>query len=88
LTELRLYPVEDRSRRGAIGLAGEATLDITDQFSTSLGKTLTASDPVRLRFRYRLSDNLVLRAATDLGGEESGQRRTDSRLQFEFRKRF
>lgn len=88
LTELRLYPVEDRSRRGAIGLAGEATLDITNQFSASLGKTLTASDPVRLRFRYRLSDDLVLRAATDLGGEESGQRRTDSRLQFEFRKRF
>ncbi|MDJ1175995.1 translocation/assembly module TamB domain-containing protein [Roseofilum capinflatum] len=88
LTELRLYPVEDRSHQGAIGLAGEATLDITDRFSTSLGKTLTSTDPVRLRLRYRLSDNLVLRAATDLAGEESGQRRTDSRFQFEFRKQF
>ncbi|WP_318699849.1 translocation/assembly module TamB domain-containing protein [Roseofilum sp. SID2] len=88
LTELRVYPVEDRSRRGAIGVAGEATLDVTRQFSTSLGKNFTSSDPFRLRFRYRLSENLVLRAATDLGGEESGRRRTDSRLQFEFRKRF
>ncbi|MBP0029376.1 translocation/assembly module TamB domain-containing protein [Roseofilum sp. Guam] len=88
LTELRVYPVENRSRRGAIGVAGEATLDVTRQFSTSLGKNFTSSDPFRLRFRYRLSENLVLRAATDLGGEESGRRRTDSRLQFEFRKRF
>ncbi|MDJ1184072.1 translocation/assembly module TamB domain-containing protein [Roseofilum casamattae] len=88
LTEFRLYPTEDSARQGNLGLAGEATLDVTKKFSTSLGKTLTSSDPARLRFRYRLSESLVLRGATDLGGESSTRRQPDSRIQFEFRKRF
>jgi translocation and assembly module TamB len=83
IDELRLFPTivtdptEDVS---VLGLAAEAIFDITDDFSVSLSRVFAADDPVRYNLIYRLSDQILVRASTNLSGE--------NRLLVEYEARF
>jgi translocation and assembly module TamB len=83
LSEFRLFPttiVDDEERSSTFGLAAELGTDITDDISISLLQVLTAEVPTQYSIRYRLSDELLLRGATNFSGE--------SRAVLEFRTTF
>jgi len=68
LSEFRLFPTtitDDEDRASGLGLSAEAGVDITDKFSVSVLKELTNSEPPQFNLRYRLNENLRLRAGTD-----------------------
>jgi len=68
LSEFRLFPTtitDDEDRASGLGLSAEAGVDITDKFSVSVLKELTNSEPPQFNLRYRLDDNLRVRAGTD-----------------------
>lgn len=83
LTEFRLFPtsiLDDKGRNTTLGLAAEASVDVTEQLSVSALKILTTEQPAQFGLRYRLDDNLILRGSTDFSG--------DSRAAFEYEIRF
>ncbi|NEP62476.1 MAG: hypothetical protein F6K31_37035, partial [Symploca sp. SIO2G7] len=68
LSEFRLFPTtitDDEDRASGLGLSAEAGVDLTDKFSVSVLKELTNTEPPQFNLRYRLNDNLRLRAGTD-----------------------
>lgn len=72
LTEFRLFPTiitNEEERSSTLGLAAEAGVDITRNFSVSVLKELTTNQPFDYSLRYRLNDDLLLRGATNFSGE-------------------
>ncbi|MBD2103678.1 translocation/assembly module TamB [Leptolyngbya sp. FACHB-261] len=74
LSEFRIFPTilptEQGSSDRSLGLAMEAAVDISRRFSVSVLQVLTNStQPTRFTLRYRVSDQILLRTFTDLGGE-------------------
>ena len=83
LSEFRLFPTiisDDKQRTSTLGLAAEAGVDLTRNFSVSVSKILTTEQPFEYSLRYRLNEQLLLRGATNLSGE--------SRAAVEYEKRF
>ena len=83
IDELRLFPtiVTDPTENvSVLGLAAEAVFDITNDFSLSLSRVFAADDPLRYNLIYRLNDQILVRASTNLSGE--------SRLLVEYETRF
>ena len=75
LSEFRLFPTiitNDKQRTSTLGLAAEAGVDITRNFSVSVQKILTTDQPFEYSLRYRLNEQLLLRGATNLSGESRG----------------
>ncbi|HEY9750736.1 MAG TPA: translocation/assembly module TamB domain-containing protein, partial [Allocoleopsis sp.] len=83
LSEFRLFPTivtSEESRSSTLGLAAEASIDITQNVSASVLRVLTADQPTQFGLRYRLSEEFLLRGSTDLSG--------DSRAVLEYETRF
>lgn len=90
LSEFRLFPTivnNDRNRSSTLGLAAEAGVDLfrtsngTPVLSgTVLGILTSSNQPPQFGLLYRINDQFRLRGSTDFSG--------DSRLVFEFDKRF
>lgn len=83
LSEFRLFPTvitDDKRRTSSLGLAAEAGVDISRNFSVSVQKILTTDQPFEYSLRYRLNEQLLLRGATNLSG--------DSRAVVEYERRF
>ena len=83
LTEFRLFPTiitDDKQRTSTLGLAAEAGVDISRNFSVSVQKILTTDQPFEYSLRYRVNEDLLLRGATNLSGE--------SRAAVEYDRRF
>nr|WP_290221935.1 translocation/assembly module TamB [Trichocoleus desertorum] len=83
LSEFRLFPTivtSEESRSSTLGLAAEASVDITENVSASVLRVLTADQPTQFGLRYRLSEEFLLRGSTDLSG--------DSRAVLEYETRF
>ncbi|MBD2387165.1 translocation/assembly module TamB domain-containing protein [Cylindrospermum sp. FACHB-282] len=86
LSELRLFPTiisenpEAGRNNSSLELALEAGVDISTKISVSSIKILTASDPFQWGVNYRISDEIRLRASTNLTN--------DSRAIVEFERRF
>ncbi|WP_414754879.1 translocation/assembly module TamB domain-containing protein [Anabaena sp. CCY 9910] len=91
LSELRIFPTvisdnpeasnSNSSRVGSsIELAAEAGVDISNKFSISSIKILTANDPFQWGLNYRINDEFRIRASTNL--------EDDSRAVIEYQTRF
>ncbi|AFZ30649.1 protein of unknown function DUF490 [Gloeocapsa sp. PCC 7428] len=83
IDQLRLFPtiVTDPTENvSVLGLAVEADFIITDDFSVSLSRVFAADDALRYNLLYRLNDQFLVRASTNLSGE--------SRLLVEYDARF
>ncbi|TAF15728.1 MAG: translocation/assembly module TamB [Nostocales cyanobacterium] len=86
LSELRIFPtiLSDNPEAGksnsTLELALEAGVDISNIFSVSAIKILTASDPFQWGINYRINDDFRVRASTNLTD--------DSRTVIEFERRF
>nr|WP_235927189.1 translocation/assembly module TamB domain-containing protein [Gloeocapsopsis dulcis] len=83
IDQLRLFPtiVTDPTENvSVLGLAVEADFIITNDFSVSLSRVFAADDALRYNLIYRLNDQFVGRASTNLSGE--------SRLLVEYDARF
>ncbi|MBD2097215.1 translocation/assembly module TamB domain-containing protein [Trichocoleus sp. FACHB-591] len=83
LSEFRLFPTivtSEESRSSTLGLAAEASVDITQNVSASVLRVLTADQPTQFGLRYRLNEEFLLRGSTDLSG--------DSRAVLEYETRF
>jgi translocation and assembly module TamB len=83
LSELRLSPTivtDPESEVSVLGLAVEAVVDITDDFSVSISQVIAADDPTRYNLLYRINNQLRLRGSTNFSGE--------SRVLLEYEARF
>lgn len=84
LSEFRLSPTtiidDDDERTSKLGVNAEAGLDITNNFSVSVSKELTNSDPFQYNLRYRINDEILLRGGTNFDDE--------SRVVVEYETRF
>ncbi|MBD2346600.1 translocation/assembly module TamB domain-containing protein [Anabaena subtropica] len=90
LSELRIFPtvISDNPEAGSnnnrggssIELAAEAGVDISNKFSISSIKILTANDPFQWGINYRINDEFRVRASTNL--------EDDSRAVVEYQTRF
>lgn len=86
LSELRIFPtiLSDKPEAGknnsSLELALEAGVDISNKFSFSTIKILTASDPLQWGINYRINEDFRVRASTNLTD--------DSRAVIEFERRF
>ncbi len=83
LTEFRLFPasvLDENGRTSSLGLAAEASVDVTRELSVSALKILTTEQPAQFGLRYRLDDSLILRGSSDFSG--------DSRATLEYEIRF
>ncbi|WP_353930658.1 translocation/assembly module TamB domain-containing protein [Okeanomitos corallinicola TIOX110] len=86
LSELRIFPtiLSDNPEAGksnsTLELALEAGIDISNIFSLSTIKILTASDPFQWGINYRINDEFRIRASTNLTD--------DSRTVIEYERRF
>ncbi|NJN58220.1 MAG: DUF748 domain-containing protein [Leptolyngbyaceae cyanobacterium SL_5_9] len=83
LSELRLSPTivtDPESEASVLGLAVEAVVDITDDFSVSISQVIAADDPTRYNLLYRINNELRLRGSTNFSGE--------SRVLLEYEARF
>jgi translocation and assembly module TamB len=84
LSEFRLFPtqlIDDRQERNTIlGLAAEASIDITKKFSVSVLKILNTEIPAQYGVRYRLDDNFLLRGSSNFDN--------DNRAIIEYEQRF
>ncbi len=68
LSEFRLFPTIN-NRTSSLGLAAEAGIDITGNFSASVLRVLTEEDTTQFGIRYRLNDNILFRGSTDFSDE-------------------
>jgi translocation and assembly module TamB len=83
LSELRVFPTivtDPTSDASVLGLAVEAVRDITGNLSVSVSRVFAADDPFRYNLIYRVNDEILLRASTDLDG--------DNRASVEYEVRF
>lgn len=83
LSDLRVYSTlvnEPSTDATVLGLAAEAVVDITGNFSVSASRVFAAEDPFRFNVLYRLNDQILLRGSTDLEG--------DSRAEIQYETRF
>jgi translocation and assembly module TamB len=83
LSEFRLFPTintDEDDRSSSLGLTAEASLDISRSFSVSVLKELTTEQPFEYNLRYRLNEELLLRAGSNFSG--------DSRALIEYERRF
>ena len=83
LTEFRLFPTlitEGRNRGSTLGLAAEAGIDISHNFSVSALRVLTTNQPTQFGINYRINDEFRARTSTDLG--------SDTRALLEYESRF
>ncbi|WP_158409482.1 translocation/assembly module TamB domain-containing protein [Gloeocapsa sp. PCC 73106] len=83
LSEFRIFPAPViQQERGTenFGLAAEIGVDISRQFSFSLLKVLTNTEPPQFGVRYRLNENLLIRGSTNFS--------KDTRGVFEYQLRF
>lgn len=71
LSEFRLFPTIN-NRTSSLGLAAEAGIDITGNFSASVLRVLTEEDTTQFGIRYRLNDNILFRGSTDFSDENQG----------------
>ncbi|MDV2993563.1 MAG: hypothetical protein N4J56_003217 [Chroococcidiopsis sp. SAG 2025] len=72
IDELRLFPTivtEPEEQASVLGLAAEAVFDITNDFSISFSRVFAADAPWRYNLIYRLNDQILVRASTNLSGE-------------------
>ncbi|MGF1478372.1 MAG: translocation/assembly module TamB domain-containing protein [Cyanophyceae cyanobacterium] len=83
LSEFRIFTtplINDEQRTTALGVAAEASIDITSDLSFSALKILNTEQPAQYGIRYRLNESTVLRGSTDL--------EDDNRAIVEFEQRF
>lgn len=83
LSEFRLFPtqVNDKKEKNAVlGLAAEASIDLTNIFSFSVLKVLNTEVPAQYGIRYRINENTVLRGSSNFDD--------DSRIILEYQNRF
>ncbi|MGL5871715.1 MAG: translocation/assembly module TamB domain-containing protein [Xenococcaceae cyanobacterium] len=84
LSEFRLFPTQliddSKERETIVGLAAEASIDLTKKFSVSVLKILNTEIPAQYGLRYRLDDNFLLRGSSNFDN--------DSRAIIEYEQRF
>jgi translocation and assembly module TamB len=85
LSEFRIFPTpllneKDRIAATQIGVAAEAGVDLTHNFSFSVLKILNTDRPPQFSLRYRLNENMVIRGSSNFAD--------DSRGAIEFEQRF
>ena len=83
LSEFRIFPapiVNEQKQTTFLGLAAEASVDLTSELSFSVLKILNTDQPAQYGIRYRLDDQTILRGSTDFDH--------DSRAIIEFEQRF
>ncbi len=83
LTEFRLFPTlitNGRNRGSTLGLAAEAGIDISRNFSVSALRELTTTQPTQFGINYRINNEFRARTSTDLG--------SDTRALLEYETRF
>jgi len=72
LSELRIYPTivtDPAAEVSVLGLATEAVVDVSDNFSVSISRVFAADEPFRLNLLYRLNEQVLLRSSTNFAGE-------------------
>ncbi len=72
LRELRIFPTvvnNPASNVSVLGLAAEAAVGISDNFSFSLSRVFSANEPFRYNFLYRVNDQILLRGSTNLSDD-------------------
>lgn len=72
LSELRIYPTivtDPAAEVSVLGLATEAVVDVSDNFSVSVSRVFAADEPFRLNLLYRLNEQVLLRSSTNFAGE-------------------
>ena len=84
LNEFRIFPTplideENRLDPSSIGVAAEAGLDLTQDFSLSIQKIVNSDRPPRLGLQYRLNDSTTLRGSSNFADDNRGS------IQFEKR---
>ena len=83
LSEFRVFPtsiINEEERTTTLGLAAEASIDLTEKLSFSALKILNTEQPAQFGIRYRLNERTVLRGSTDF--------EQDSRATVEYEQRF
>ncbi len=83
LSDFRLFPTIIPSEDGDqnLGLAAEAAVDITRGFSVSVLQVLTGgTQPTRFTLRYKLNNEILLRAFTDIQGNSGGSVEYETRF--------
>lgn len=84
LSELRIFPTiitdEESRNSSTLGLAAEASVDISRNLAVSALSFLTAGQDTQFGFSYRLNGSMRVRATTDFSNE--------SRAVFEYEDRF
>ncbi len=70
LTDFRLFPttIVDENRVSTLGLAAEAGVNVTGDFSVSVLQILTADQPTQFNLLYRLNEEFRLRTGVDTAG--------------------
>lgn len=72
LSDFRIFPTIVTSRTAntsVLGLAAEAVVDVTGNFSVSVSRVFATDEPFRYNLLYRINDDLRVRASTDFAGE-------------------
>lgn len=83
LSEFRLFPapiINEQDRSTSLGLAAEASVDLTTDLSFSILKVVNTAQPAQYGIRYRLNEQTVLRGSTNFDD--------DNRAVIEFEQRF
>jgi translocation and assembly module TamB len=86
LSEFRLFTtavINDENQKrptSTLGLAAEASMDVTSRLSISALKILTHDDPLQIGLRYRVNDEVLLRGSSNFSD--------DSRFMVEYESRF
>ena len=83
LSEFRVFPtpiINEEARTTTLGLAAEASIDLTEKLSFSALKILNTEQPAQFGIRYRLNERTVVRGSTDF--------EQDSRAIIEYEQRF
>ncbi len=88
LSDFRVFPTiitgssdnKGQQRSSSLGLSAEAGVDLNQNFSVSILKELTTSDPFQYSLRYRLNDKTLLRGFTDFSGNSGAIVEYESRF--------
>jgi len=85
LSEFRIFSTplvneEDRRQGNQIGVAAEASIDLTQKLGASIQKVINADRPPQWGLQYRINENTVIRGSSNFND--------DSRGVIEFQQRF
>ena len=72
LSEFRIFPISvtnNQSNNSSLALGVQLGLDVGN-FNLGLSRILAADNPFQYSGRYRLGENIILRGATDLSGNQ------------------